>query len=70
MNRALTLDDLVLAGIALAAGLVLAFLSRTMLRWLAKHAKRTRWSGDVVQQLRKDAQDVAVRRGEVAQGGE
>ncbi|MFD4789210.1 mechanosensitive ion channel family protein [Streptomyces sp. NPDC058459] len=48
MNRDATLDDLVLAGIALAAGLVLAFLSRTMLRWLAKHAKRTRWSGDDV----------------------
>ncbi|MFF5012918.1 mechanosensitive ion channel family protein [Streptomyces sp. NPDC001165] len=48
MNRALTLDDLVLAGIALAAGLVLAFLSRTVLRWLAKHAKRTKWSGDDV----------------------
>ncbi|MFI8346838.1 mechanosensitive ion channel family protein [Streptomyces sp. NPDC085596] len=48
MNRGVTLDDLVLAGIALAAGLVLAFLSRTVLRWLAKHAKRTRWSGDDV----------------------
>ncbi|MFF5859200.1 mechanosensitive ion channel family protein [Streptomyces sp. NPDC012751] len=48
MNRGLTLDDLVLAGIALAAGLVLAFMSRTLLRWLAKHAKRTRWSGDDV----------------------
>ncbi|MEU8935251.1 mechanosensitive ion channel family protein [Streptomyces sp. NPDC048409] len=48
MDRALTVDDLVLAGIALAAGLLLAFLSRGMLRWLAKHAKRTRWSGDDV----------------------
>ncbi|MFD4542609.1 mechanosensitive ion channel family protein [Streptomyces bauhiniae] len=48
MNRTPTLDDLVLAGIALAAGLVLAFLSRTVLHWLAKHAKRTRWSGDDV----------------------
>lgn len=48
MNRGLTLDDLVLAGVALAAGLVLAFMSRTLLRWLAKHAKRTRWSGDDV----------------------
>ncbi|MEU6769880.1 mechanosensitive ion channel family protein [Streptomyces sp. NPDC046759] len=48
MNRALTLDDLVLAGISLAAGLLLAFFSRTLLRWLAKHAKRTRWSGDDV----------------------
>ncbi|WNM32030.1 mechanosensitive ion channel family protein [Streptomyces sp. Li-HN-5-11] len=48
MNRAVTLDDLILAGIALAAGLAAAFLSRTLLRWLAKHAKRTRWSGDDV----------------------
>ncbi|MEU2286927.1 mechanosensitive ion channel family protein [Streptomyces sp. NPDC013178] len=48
MNRALTLDDGVLAGIALVTGLLLAFLSRTLLRWLAKHAKRTRWSGDDV----------------------
>ncbi len=46
MNRALTLDDAVVAGIAVAAGLVAAFLSRSLLRWLAKHAKRTRWSGD------------------------
>ncbi|MEU9398843.1 mechanosensitive ion channel family protein [Streptomyces sp. SID4985] len=48
MTRDATLDDLVLAGITLAAGVVLAFLSRTVLRWLAKHAKRTRWSGDDV----------------------
>ncbi|MFF8971056.1 mechanosensitive ion channel family protein [Streptomyces sp. NPDC014995] len=48
MNRALTLNDLVIAGIALATGLLVAFLSRTLLRWLAKHAKRTRWSGDDV----------------------
>ncbi|MDQ0994239.1 mechanosensitive ion channel family protein [Streptomyces sp. V3I7] len=48
MNRDVTLHDLVLAGIALAAGLVVAFLSRGLLRWLAKHAKRTRWSGDDV----------------------
>ncbi|GHA07372.1 mechanosensitive ion channel family protein [Streptomyces echinoruber] len=48
MNRALTLDDLILAGIALAAGLATAFCSRALLRWLAKHAKRTRWSGDDV----------------------
>ncbi|MFF3935575.1 mechanosensitive ion channel family protein [Streptomyces phaeofaciens] len=48
MNRALTLDDGVLAGIALAAGLLVAFLSRGLLRWLAKHAKRTKWNGDDV----------------------
>ncbi|MEW2294525.1 mechanosensitive ion channel family protein [Streptomyces sp. NPDC006743] len=48
MNRAVTLDDLVLAGISVAAGVAVAFLSRTLLLWLARHAKRTRWSGDDV----------------------
>ncbi|MER5377950.1 mechanosensitive ion channel family protein [Streptomyces sp. NPDC002553] len=48
MNRALTVHDLVFCGIALATGLLVAFLSRTLLRWLAGHAKRTRWSGDDV----------------------
>lgn len=48
MNRAMTLDDLTLAGIAVVAGLAGAFLSRMVLRWLAKHAKRTKWSGDDV----------------------
>ncbi|MCX4885426.1 mechanosensitive ion channel family protein [Streptomyces sp. NBC_00847] len=48
MNRALTVDDLVVAGIALAAGLLAAFLLRMLLRWLGKHADRTRWSGDDV----------------------
>jgi small-conductance mechanosensitive channel len=48
VNRAVTLDDLMLAGIALAAGLAVAFDSRTLLRWLAGHAERTRWSGDDV----------------------
>jgi small-conductance mechanosensitive channel len=48
VNRALTVDDLVLAGIALAAGLLGAFLLRMLLRWLGKHADRTRWSGDDV----------------------
>ena len=46
MNRALTVDDLVVAGIAVAAGLLAAFLLRMLLRWLGKHADRTRWSGD------------------------
>ncbi|WP_309055507.1 mechanosensitive ion channel family protein, partial [Streptomyces sp.] len=48
MTRDLTVDDLVLAGIALAAGLLIAFLLRALLRWLAGHADRTRWSGDDV----------------------
>ena len=48
MNRTPTLDDFMLAGIALACGLLSAFLLRILLRWLGKHADRTRWSGDDV----------------------
>ncbi|GGW47814.1 mechanosensitive ion channel protein [Streptomyces lucensis JCM 4490] len=68
MNRALTLDDSVLAGIALAAGLLLAFMSRTLLRWLAKHAKRTRWSGDdvIVDSLRTVVPWAAIAGGAAA----
>ncbi|MHA5048927.1 mechanosensitive ion channel family protein [Streptomyces sp. SD15] len=46
MKRSLTLDDLMVAGIAVVAGLLAAFLLRVLLRWLGKHASRTRWSGD------------------------
>ncbi|MEU1709244.1 mechanosensitive ion channel family protein [Streptomyces sp. NPDC005706] len=68
MNRALTLHDLVLAGIAVAAGLLLAFLSRTVLRWLGKHAKRTRWSGDdvIVDALRSVVPWAAIAGGAAA----
>ncbi|MGV4985953.1 mechanosensitive ion channel family protein [Streptomyces sp. NRAIS4] len=68
MNRAVTLDDLVLAGISLAAGLLLAFLSRTLLRWLAKHAKRTKWSGDdvIVDALRSVVPWAAIAGGAAA----
>ncbi|CAL9639249.1 MULTISPECIES: mechanosensitive ion channel family protein [Streptomyces] len=48
MNRALTVDDLLFAGIALASGLLAAFALRILLRWLGRHADRTRWSGDDV----------------------
>ncbi|MFB8777293.1 mechanosensitive ion channel family protein [Streptomyces broussonetiae] len=48
MNRAVTMHDLVVAGIALAAGVLAAFLLRMLTRWLARHAKRTRWEGDDV----------------------
>jgi len=48
VKRSLTLDDLMIAGIAVAAGLLAAFLLRILLRWLGKHADRTRWSGDDV----------------------
>ncbi|MFF4960000.1 mechanosensitive ion channel family protein [Streptomyces sp. NPDC001222] len=48
MNRGVTLDDLILAGIAVAAGLLAAFLLRMLMRWLGRHASRTKWSGDDV----------------------
>ncbi|QKW30438.1 mechanosensitive ion channel family protein [Streptomyces seoulensis] len=68
MNRAMTLDDLTLAGIAVAAGLAAAFLSRSLLRWLAKHAKRTRWSGDdvIVDALRTVVPWAAIAGGAAA----
>lgn len=46
MKHSLTLDDLMMAGIPVVAGLLAAFLLRILLRWLGKHASRTRWSGD------------------------
>ncbi|KKD08725.1 mechanosensitive ion channel family protein [Streptomyces sp. WM6386] len=42
------MDDLVVPGIAVVAGLVAAFLLRILLKWLGKHADRTKWSGDDV----------------------
>lgn len=60
-----TMDHLVPGGIALAAGLVAAFLLRVLLRWLAGHAGRTRWSGDdvIVAALRTVAPWAAVAGG-------
>lgn len=71
MNRALTVDDLVIAGIAVAAGLVAAFLLRILMRWLGKHAERTRWSGDdvIVDALRTVVPWAAVVGGVAAAGG-
>ncbi|MEW1752356.1 mechanosensitive ion channel family protein [Streptomyces angustmyceticus] len=46
MNRAVTLHDLIVAGAALAAGIMTALLLRVTLRWLGRHALKTRWSGD------------------------
>ncbi|MGV9249961.1 mechanosensitive ion channel family protein [Streptomyces sp. NPDC003697] len=68
MSRALTLDDLLLAGIALAAGLVAALLLRMLMRWLGKHAGRTRWSGDdvIVDALRTVVPWAAVAGGAAA----
>ncbi|AQS71823.1 mechanosensitive ion channel family protein [Streptomyces pactum] len=59
------MDHLVPAGIALAAGLLGAFLLRVVLRWLAGHAGRTRWSGDdvMVAALRTVAPWAAVAGG-------
>ncbi|MEU6657723.1 mechanosensitive ion channel family protein [Streptomyces sp. NPDC046821] len=48
MNRGVTPDDLIVAGIAVAAGLAAAVLLRMVLRWLAVRAERTRWGGDDV----------------------
>jgi small-conductance mechanosensitive channel len=48
VNRALELQDLIRAGIAAGAGLVTAFLARMLMRWLGRHAERTRWQGDDV----------------------
>jgi small-conductance mechanosensitive channel len=68
VNRAVTLNDLVIAGIAVATGLLTAFLSRTLLRWLAKHAKRTKWDGDdvVVDALRTVVPWAAIAGGAAA----
>ncbi|CAM5269454.1 Mechanosensitive ion channel protein OS=Streptomyces fumanus OX=67302 GN=GCM10018772_36060 PE=3 SV=1 [Streptomyces fumanus] len=65
MIRDLTVDHLVFAGIALAAGLIGAFLARMLLRWLGKHAGRTRWSGDdvIVDALRSVVPWAAVLSG-------
>ncbi|HZF92568.1 mechanosensitive ion channel family protein [Streptomyces sp.] len=68
MTRALTLDDLILGGVALAAGLLAAFALRLLLRWLGKQADRTRWSGDdvIVEALRTVLPWAAVAGGAAA----
>ncbi len=48
MNRDLTVHDWVVAGVWLIAGLVATVLIRLLLRWLGRHATRTRWNGDDV----------------------
>ncbi|MFD5453039.1 mechanosensitive ion channel family protein [Streptomyces sp. NPDC003470] len=65
MTDDLTMDHLVPAGIALAAGLLGAFLLRMLLRWLGRHAERTRWGGDdvVVDALRSVVPWAAVAGG-------
>ncbi|MFF7725346.1 mechanosensitive ion channel family protein [Streptomyces sp. NPDC008001] len=65
MNRDLTLHDVIVAGIALAAGLAVALLLRVLLRWLGKQAARTAWEGDdiIVDVLRTVAPWAAVAGG-------
>ncbi|MET9466449.1 mechanosensitive ion channel family protein [Streptomyces sp. NPDC006544] len=65
MNRDLVLHDWLVAGIALAAGALAGLLLRALVRWLAKHALKTRWSGDdiVVDALRTLAPWAAVIAG-------
>ncbi|MCL7367022.1 mechanosensitive ion channel family protein [Streptomyces ardesiacus] len=60
-----TMDHLLPAGVALGAGLLGAFLLRLLLRRLAGHARRTRWSGDdvIVAALRTVAPWAAVAGG-------
>ncbi|MFJ9903317.1 mechanosensitive ion channel family protein [Streptomyces sp. NPDC101152] len=71
MHRALTVDDLVIASIALAAGLLAAFLLRMLLRWLGRHADRTRWRGDdvIVDALRTVVPWAAFLGGAASAGG-
>ncbi|MEV7179890.1 mechanosensitive ion channel family protein [Kitasatospora sp. NPDC093679] len=46
MTRDLVLHDWVVAGIALASGCVAGLVLRALMKWLGKHAGRTKWSGD------------------------
>ncbi|WP_329485074.1 mechanosensitive ion channel family protein [Kitasatospora sp. NBC_01246] len=48
MTRDLVLHDWVVAGIALASGCTAGLLLRALMKWLRKHATRTKWSGDDV----------------------
>lgn len=65
MTRALTMNDVLYAGIGIAAGLLAAFLLRMLVRWLGRHADRTQWRGDdiAVDALRMIAPWAAVAGG-------
>ncbi|MFD9797129.1 mechanosensitive ion channel family protein [Streptomyces sp. NPDC059070] len=68
MTRELVLHDWVVAAISMAAGLVAAVLLRALLRWLGRHALRTKWRGDdiIVDALRTVAPWAAVVAGAAA----
>ncbi|UQX04400.1 mechanosensitive ion channel family protein [Streptomyces sp. RerS4] len=70
MTRDPLLHDWIVAAIALAAGGVAALLLRVLLKWLGKHASRTRWSGDdvIVDALRTLAPWAAVVTGAAVAG--
>ncbi|MFF0217987.1 mechanosensitive ion channel family protein [Streptomyces vinaceus] len=65
MNRELLVHDWLVAGIALAAGALAGLLLRALMRWLGRHAERTRWTGDdiIVDALRTLAPWAAVIAG-------
>ncbi|MDJ0385064.1 mechanosensitive ion channel family protein [Streptomyces sp. G-G2] len=65
MTRDLVLHDWIVAAIALAAGALAGLVLRALVRWLARHALRTRWSGDdiIVDALRTLAPGAAVIAG-------
>jgi small-conductance mechanosensitive channel len=68
VNRALTLHDLIVAGVAVAAGVAAGLLLRLTLRWLGERASRTRWSGDdvIVDALRTLVPWAAIAAGAAA----
>ncbi|MFD8146859.1 mechanosensitive ion channel family protein [Streptomyces sp. NPDC059708] len=70
MTRDLVLHDWVVAAIALASGGAAGLLLRALLKWLAKHAERTKWTGDdiIVDALRTLAPWAAVIAGAAVAG--
>ncbi|MFG2978641.1 mechanosensitive ion channel family protein [Streptomyces sp. NPDC048331] len=70
MTRDLVLHDWLVAGIALAAGAAAGLLLRGLLRWLGRHAARTRWQGDdiIVDALRTIAPGAALIAGAAVAG--
>ncbi|GAA3377951.1 mechanosensitive ion channel family protein [Streptomyces sannanensis] len=46
LDQPLTVRDMIVAGVAVAAGVMAGLLLRVVLRWLGERASRTKWSGD------------------------